>query len=97
VFVPASSLLGTRKLAQSTVFAERTDGEQLTSRQAAVVEALRTGKPNKIIAFELNMRESTVKVHVRNIMKRLKGRNRTEVAFLMNRRTLRLPSSMMAY
>jgi hypothetical protein len=28
------------------------------------------------------MSESTVKVHVRNIMKKLKARNRTEVAFL---------------
>jgi DNA-binding NarL/FixJ family response regulator len=27
------------------------------------------------------MRESTVKVHVRNIMKKLKARNRTEVAY----------------
>jgi DNA-binding NarL/FixJ family response regulator len=48
------------------------------------VEALRRGKANKIIAYELNMRESTVKVHVRNIMKKLKAKNRTEVAFLTN-------------
>lgn len=51
-----------------------------TSRQAAVIEALRRGKANKIIAYELNMCESTVKVHVRNIMKKLKARKRTEVA-----------------
>jgi hypothetical protein len=43
--------------------------------------SLREGKANKIIAYELNMCESTVKVHVRNIMKKLKARNRTEVAF----------------
>jgi DNA-binding NarL/FixJ family response regulator len=55
-----------------------------TARQAAVVEALRRGKANKIIAYELKMRESTVKVHVRAIMKKLKARNRTEVAFLAN-------------
>lgn len=53
-----------------------------TTRQAAVVEALRKGMANKIIAYELNMQESTVKVHVRNIMKKLKARNRTEVAYL---------------
>jgi DNA-binding NarL/FixJ family response regulator len=47
-----------------------------------VVEALRMGKANKTIAYELNMCESTVKVHVRNIMKRLKARNRTQVAYL---------------
>jgi DNA-binding NarL/FixJ family response regulator len=53
-----------------------------TTRQAAVIEALRRGKPNKIIAYELKMRESTVKVHVRNIMKKLKATNRTQVAYL---------------
>jgi len=30
------------------------------------------------------MCESTVKVHVRNIMKKLKAKNRTQVAFLAN-------------
>nr|WP_246482341.1 LuxR C-terminal-related transcriptional regulator [Methylopila capsulata] len=55
---------------------------RFTARQAAVVDALRQGKANKIIAYELNMRESTVKVHVRNIMRKLKAKNRTEVAFM---------------
>ena len=49
-----------------------------------MVEAIRQGKPNKIIAYELNMCESTVKVHVRAIMKKLKARNRTEVAYLFS-------------
>jgi len=55
-----------------------------SSRQANVIEALRRGKSNKVIAYELNMCESTVKVHVRNIMKRLNAKNRTEVAFMAN-------------
>jgi DNA-binding NarL/FixJ family response regulator len=50
-----------------------------------VIDALRRGKPNKIIANELNMRESTVKVHVRNIMKKLNATNRTQVAYLATR------------
>ena len=54
-----------------------------TTRQAAVIDALRQGKPNKIIAYELKMRESTVKVHVRNIMKKLNATNRTQVAYLV--------------
>ena len=53
-----------------------------TRRQVAVIDALRKGKANKIIAYELNMCESTVKVHVRNIMKKLNAKNRTEVAYL---------------
>ena len=48
------------------------------------MEALRRGKANKIIAYELNLRESTVKVHVRNIMKKVKATNRTEVVFKLN-------------
>ncbi|WP_299360345.1 response regulator transcription factor [uncultured Paracoccus sp.] len=55
-----------------------------TARQAAVAEALRRGKPNKMIAYELNMCESTVKVHVRKIMSKLKCANRTEAAFKLN-------------
>ncbi|WP_247884761.1 response regulator transcription factor [Azospirillum formosense] len=53
---------------------------QLTPRQLAVLECLQEGKPNKVIAHELGMRESTVKVHVRNILRRLGATNRTEAA-----------------
>lgn len=56
----------------------------LTSRQIAVSESLRKGKPNKTIAYELNMCESTVKVHIRNILKKLNAANRTEAAFKLN-------------
>lgn len=52
----------------------------LTTRELSVVRAIQQGKPNKIIAYELNMCESTVKVHLRNIMKKLGAKNRTEVA-----------------
>ena len=83
VFVPASSLVAAHRAPEATV-APKTNG-LFTARQAAVVEALRRGKANKIIAYELKMRESTVKVHVRNIMKKLHATNRTEVAFMANR------------
>jgi DNA-binding NarL/FixJ family response regulator len=58
--------------------------EIFTARQAAVVNAVCQGKANKIIAYELKMRESTVKVHLRSIMKKLKATNRTEVAYIAN-------------
>ena len=35
-----------------------------------------------IVAYELNLHETTV--HIRNIMKKLKARNWTEVAFMTN-------------
>jgi DNA-binding NarL/FixJ family response regulator len=59
-----------------------------TRRQAAVIAALRKGNANKTIAYELKMCESTVKVHVRNIMKKLNARSRTEVAYLVSREGL---------
>jgi hypothetical protein len=37
------------------------------------------GKSNKLIAYELSMCESTVKVHIRQIMKKLNVSNRTQV------------------
>jgi DNA-binding NarL/FixJ family response regulator len=52
----------------------------LTSRELAVIQSIRQGLSNKLIAYQLNMCESTVKVHVRHIMKKLRARNRTEVA-----------------
>lgn len=84
VFIPANSLIAARQSEKLPAGAETMNG-LFTTRQAAVVEKLRIGKPNKTIAYELNMCESTVKVHVRNIMKKLKAKNRTEVAFIANR------------
>jgi DNA-binding NarL/FixJ family response regulator len=82
-FVPATSLVAARRAGESTA-ARQMETSLFTARQASVVEGIRRGKPNKIIAYELNMCESTVKVHVRAIMKKLKATNRTEVAFKTN-------------
>jgi DNA-binding NarL/FixJ family response regulator len=46
----------------------------LTPRERKVVKAIQCGKSNKVIAYELNMWESTVKVHVRNVMKKWKAK-----------------------
>jgi DNA-binding NarL/FixJ family response regulator len=80
VFVPASSLMNARRSTDGSPQNQIGD-VKLTPRQRAVVEALRKGKANKIIAYELSMCESTVKVHVRNIMRKFNATNRTEVAF----------------
>jgi DNA-binding NarL/FixJ family response regulator len=57
----------------------------LTPRELCVLDLLREGKPNKLIAAELKMEESTVKVHVRNILKKLHAVNRTHAASVANR------------
>ncbi|CDX14033.1 Two component LuxR family transcriptional regulator [Mesorhizobium sp. ORS 3324] len=81
IFVPASSILALREVIHAAANSARPLTGMFTAREAAVVEALRKGKANKIIAYELNLCESTVKVHIRNIMKKLKATNRTEVAY----------------
>ncbi|KAB2681245.1 MULTISPECIES: response regulator transcription factor [Brucella/Ochrobactrum group] len=83
-FVPASSVLALRHATDPNSQRLQPLGGMFTQRQAEVVNALRRGKANKIIAYELKLRESTVKVHIRNIMKKLKASNRTEVACIIN-------------
>jgi DNA-binding NarL/FixJ family response regulator len=76
----------------------------LTPRQQAVLEIVREGKSNKVIARELGMRESTVKVHLRQIMRKLGASNRTQVALYTTEAavppaangTLRLPGETSA-
>ncbi len=51
----------------------------LTNREEQIVGLLRSGKPNKQIAYELDLSLGTVKVHLHNIMKKVGARNRMEV------------------
>jgi DNA-binding NarL/FixJ family response regulator len=85
-FLPATCIIGLgRSDAESAAAPLRPRvAEIFTARQAEVVKELCQGKANKIIAYELKMKESTVKVHVRNIMRKLKAKNRTEVAYITN-------------
>jgi DNA-binding NarL/FixJ family response regulator len=83
-FVPASALI---KLAQDRQYRSSHRGahetgpfEHLTPRESEVLARLRQGKPNKIIAHELEISESTVKVFVSRILTKLHASNRTEVA-----------------
>ena len=84
MYVPACSLLAAQRPHEIRGAEPNSRLSGLTHRQLAVLEAVRRGKANKIIAYELNMCESTVKVHLRNIMKKLRARNRTEAAFMIN-------------
>ena len=52
----------------------------LTARQQEVLERLRQGESNKLIGRQLKLRESTVKVHIRQIMRKLGATNRTQAA-----------------
>jgi len=84
IFISTESLPELRRLMSVADQQERKRAEVFTSREEEVISMLKQGKANKIIAYELDLRESTVKVHIRNIMKKLKVHNRTEVIFKLN-------------
>ncbi len=59
--------------------------DALTPRQADVLSLLRLGLTNKEIAARLVIEEGTAKVHVRQILKKLGVRSRTEAAIVATR------------
>lgn len=69
---PSSLEMGTRPGARVPTVAG------LTGRQSEVLALLARGLPNKLIARELGLSESTVKVHLLAIYRVLSVRNRTE-------------------
>lgn len=65
-----------RKESQS----EKRSHTSLTDRELSILKYLAAGMSNKLIARELDIMESTVKVHIRNLLKKLKFRSRVEAA-----------------
>lgn len=53
-----------------------------TPKEREVLSCLGEGKSNKIIAYELDICETTVKVHMGHIMRKLGATNRTQAALL---------------
>ncbi len=60
------------------------DRPVLSNRQFEVLKLLAEGKPNKVIARELNIATGTVKVHIAGILKSLKATNRTQAVSIAN-------------
>jgi DNA-binding NarL/FixJ family response regulator len=56
----------------------------LSPRQLDVIGELMRGSSNKMIAYALGIGEATVKVHLRNIMKKLGATNRVQVVLRMS-------------
>ena len=65
--------------------ASRSPWQALTRRQRDVLALISEGQSNKLIADALTMSESTVKAHVKQIIKRLHVANRTQAALLATR------------
>ncbi|MBZ9653809.1 response regulator transcription factor [Phyllobacterium lublinensis] len=58
--------------------------DMFTPREQDVIKVLRQGKANKIIAYALKLAPNTVKVHVRNILKKIHATNRAEAIYKIN-------------
>ncbi|UQY43152.1 two-component system response regulator NarL [Erwinia sp. PK3-005] len=56
------------------------DLQQLTRRELDILRQIARGLPNKTIARKLNITESTVKVHVKHLLKKLQLKSRVEAA-----------------
>ncbi|RLM12473.1 two-component system response regulator NarL [Gibbsiella quercinecans] len=56
------------------------DIQQLTPRERVILKLIAQGLPNKMIARKLTITESTVKVHVKHLLKKMKLKSRVEAA-----------------
>jgi two-component system nitrate/nitrite response regulator NarL len=59
--------------------------DRLTPREQQVLVRLATGAPNKEIGRDLGLAEITIKLHVRQILKKIGARNRSEAASIATR------------
>lgn len=83
-YLPRSSLVTLSKALAANQHSADESEDHFTERQLAVARALQRGAANKTIAYELNLCESTVKVHIRNIMRKVNATNRTQAAQRLN-------------
>jgi two-component system, NarL family, nitrate/nitrite response regulator NarL len=60
--------------------ATQSDLDKLTPREREILTCLARGESNKAIARELDVAESTVKIHVQNILKKLNLSSRVQAA-----------------
>ncbi|NDW02362.1 response regulator transcription factor [Salipiger sp. PrR002] len=56
---------------------------ELTPQQKRIMKLICAGKPNKQIAYELDLAEATVKAHITALLRRLGVQNRTQAAVLV--------------
>ncbi|WP_029007376.1 LuxR C-terminal-related transcriptional regulator [Azospirillum halopraeferens] len=55
-------------------------GNELSRREVQILRCLLAGQSNKAIARHLHITESTVKMHFKNVMRKINAQNRTQAA-----------------
>lgn len=64
------------------------DINELTPRERDILKLIAQGLPNKMIARQLDITESTVKVHVKHLLKKMKLKSRVEAAVWVHQENL---------
>jgi DNA-binding NarL/FixJ family response regulator len=84
VYLPSSLIdaSASRTVAHGAAAQSSEPWPELTRRQRDVLAFISQGKSNKLIADALSMSESTVKAHVKQIIRRLNVANRTQAALV---------------
>jgi DNA-binding NarL/FixJ family response regulator len=95
VFLPSAALdRSTPAAAAASAVPEAPESgssvEGLTARQMDVLRCVIQGKPNKVIAKNLDIAEATVKVHVSAVLRALGAHNRTEAVYAAAKLGLKL-------
>ena len=79
----ARSEIAEGAIASASCHADGDGAVCFTPREAELLEFLRHGLPNKLIAHQLGISQSTVKAHLHNIMAKLHAKNRTQAICLL--------------
>lgn len=61
----------------------------LSQQQNRILNLICKGKPNKLIAYEMQLAEATVKAHITALLRRLGVQNRTQAALMMREVSVR--------
>jgi two-component system nitrate/nitrite response regulator NarL len=75
---PTPSMAGTAVPGAKSVLAELAEG--LSSREMEILRLIARGDSNKLIARELDIAETTVKIHVQHILRKLSVTSRVQAA-----------------
>jgi len=70
----------------ATEIAEHVADDMLTAREIEVLRRVAAGKPNKLIAVELDISEGTVKTHMKSILPKLDASDRTHAVMIALKR-----------
>lgn len=90
VYLPPTSLSVAAPVTRAQQDAWGRLGARLTERQRQVLLGIVQGKPNKVIARDLGLSDTTVKSHVAHILEALVVSNRTEAVYALARAGLSL-------